>query len=210
MTATGVILEYRGETLVIDTLDGAPINISNWPLAWLINIDRPPQGTFDAPSTQTGGNSGDILIGGDGPNRLFARDGDDVLRGGAAADFFDGGSGDDLVDYSLSEFAIIVDLGSDGPGDLVWQAMECYDALSDPPRPTIRWFPQDDSEPPEELLDKGDEPDEFDESFEEAFEDDFNEFDEDFPDNAELDDDEIGGDEVGGDDDEIGDSPDKF
>lgn len=44
---------------------------------------------------------------------------------------------------------------ADGPGDLVWKAMECADGLSDPPRETIRWIPQDESDPPEELLDPG-------------------------------------------------------
>lgn len=53
---------------------------------------------------------------------------------------------------------------ADGPGDLSWRALECNDALSDPPRPTIRWIPQDNSEPPAELLDRGEVPD-FDEDF---------------------------------------------
>jgi hypothetical protein len=44
---------------------------------------------------------------------------------------------------------------ADGPGQINWQAMECADALSDPPRATIRWIPQDGSEPPEELLERG-------------------------------------------------------
>ncbi len=46
---------------------------------------------------------------------------------------------------------------TDGPGDTSWIAMRCEEALSDPPRPTIRWIPDDGSEPPEELLDRGDE-----------------------------------------------------
>ena len=45
---------------------------------------------------------------------------------------------------------------ADGPGDVSWMAMECDEALSDPPRPTIRWIPQDGTEPPAELLDRGD------------------------------------------------------
>jgi hypothetical protein len=51
---------------------------------------------------------------------------------------------------------------ADGPGEVSWQAMECEDALSDPPRPTIRWIPESDSEPPQELLERGEVP-EFDE-----------------------------------------------
>jgi len=53
---------------------------------------------------------------------------------------------------------------ADGPGDLSWRALECNDALSDPPRPTIRWIPQDDSQPPAELMERGEVP-EFDEDF---------------------------------------------
>ena len=53
---------------------------------------------------------------------------------------------------------------ADGPGDISWRAMECEDALSDPPRPTIRWIPDGDAEPPAELLERG-EIEEFDEDF---------------------------------------------
>lgn len=41
---------------------------------------------------------------------------------------------------------------ADGPGDISWNAIECDESLSDPPRETIRWFPDDGSEPPEGLL----------------------------------------------------------
>lgn len=51
---------------------------------------------------------------------------------------------------------------ADGPGDITWLAMECDEALSDPPRPTIRWIPQDGTDPPDELLERG-EIEEFDE-----------------------------------------------
>lgn len=44
---------------------------------------------------------------------------------------------------------------ADGPGEVNWMAIECVDGLSDPPRPTIRWIPQDGTDPPAELLDKG-------------------------------------------------------
>lgn len=46
---------------------------------------------------------------------------------------------------------------ADGPGNLTWVAMECHDALSDPPRETIRWVAQDGRTPPDELLDRGEE-----------------------------------------------------
>jgi hypothetical protein len=44
---------------------------------------------------------------------------------------------------------------ADGPGDCSWMAMECHDALSDPPRETVRWIPQDGTTPPDELMDRG-------------------------------------------------------
>lgn len=53
---------------------------------------------------------------------------------------------------------------ADGPGDVRWTAMECFDALSDPPRETIRWMPADGASPPQELLERGDEP-EYDDDF---------------------------------------------
>ncbi len=46
---------------------------------------------------------------------------------------------------------------ADGPGEQDWQAVLCHDGLNDPPRPTIRWFPAT-SQPPEDLLDPGQEP----------------------------------------------------
>jgi hypothetical protein len=41
---------------------------------------------------------------------------------------------------------------ADGPGDISWNAIECSESLSDPPRETIRWFPDDGTDPPSELL----------------------------------------------------------
>ncbi len=52
---------------------------------------------------------------------------------------------------------------ADGPGGVVWRALECDEALADPPRPTIRWVPDDDYDPPAELLETGIDEDEEDE-----------------------------------------------
>ncbi|MCO8120922.1 DUF4261 domain-containing protein [Stieleria sp. TO1_6] len=41
---------------------------------------------------------------------------------------------------------------ADGPGDISWNAIECEESLSDPPRGTIRWLPDDGSDPPESLM----------------------------------------------------------
>ena len=71
--------------------------------------------------------------------------------------------GDDQVDEGDT---------ADGPGEVSWVAMQCDEALSDPPRPTIRWVPQDGSEPPAELLERGeieeDDVDDYDELFDES------------------------------------------
>jgi hypothetical protein len=75
---------------------------------------------------------------------------------------------------------------ADGPGSISWMAMECADGLSDPPRETIRWIPQDNSQPPEELLDPGlDDEELFDEDDEELLSDE--ELDEDIDDYNEFD-----------------------
>ena len=71
---------------------------------------------------------------------------------------------------------------ADGPGDIHWMAMTCDDALSDPPRPTLRWIPQNESEPPEELLVRGEsEPFDEEQLEEDELEDDFSDFDDDEP-----------------------------
>jgi len=59
---------------------------------------------------------------------------------------------------------------ADGPGDISWSAIECMTSLSDPPRPTIRWVPEDRFDPPDHLLDPGDE--DFEDEFEEMLDDD--------------------------------------
>ena len=57
---------------------------------------------------------------------------------------------------------------AEGPGDMNWIAMECVDALSDPPRPTIRWIPENDQTPPAELLERGSLPPNESDDFDEA------------------------------------------
>lgn len=70
---------------------------------------------------------------------------------------------------------------ADGPGEIQWKAIACEDALSDPPRATLRWIPQDDSEPPEDLLARGEADSEDEEPLSETdVDDDFGELDDDF------------------------------
>lgn len=40
----------------------------------------------------------------------------------------------------------------EGPGERSWYSFACGDALNAPPRPTLRWVPDDGSEPPELIL----------------------------------------------------------
>ena len=73
---------------------------------------------------------------------------------------------------------------ADGPGDITWAAIECAQSLSDPPRPTVRWIPNDDDPPPANLLDPGDE---------EPSDEDFDEFDSDCGQEGFLDDHDLPG-----------------
>lgn len=70
--------------------------------------------------------------------------------------------------YMLKEGDVIEeDDTADGPGDIVWRAILCDDALTDPPRPTVRWFPDDGTEAPTELTDTGLSDDEIEEQLDE-------------------------------------------
>jgi hypothetical protein len=80
---------------------------------------------------------------------------------------------------------------AEGPGNINWMAMECVDALSDPPRPTIRWIPQNDSNPPAELMERGSLP----ESDMDEFDDDENELNDDDTNNDQFADQEFNDDE---------------
>jgi len=75
---------------------------------------------------------------------------------------------------------------ADGPGGIPWQVLECDDALADPPRPTMRWIPQDGHEVPAELLDTGISDDEDDEDDDEYYDDDDDDLDDDFDDDVEA------------------------
>ncbi len=82
--------------------------------------------------------------------------------------------------YMLTSDELVEDGDTaDGPGEKTWEAIECDEALSDPPRPTLRWIAQDGPQPPDELLDRGEPEEEFDEE----------EFDEEFLDDDDNDDD---------------------
>lgn len=117
ITSNGVILSFRDETLFLYSHNGTSINISNWSSAWLLNIDRPAQGTYSEPETKTGGTTSDTLTGGDGANRIFGLGGNDIISGGPEADLLDGGDGFDIVTYSLATEAIVIDLASSDPAD---------------------------------------------------------------------------------------------
>ncbi len=77
---------------------------------------------------------------------------------------------------------------ADGPGGITWSAMECNDALTDPPRPTIRWIPDDETDPPAELLEIGeaDEDDDDEGDDDQYFDEDEDEFDDEDYDDDDL------------------------
>ncbi len=72
---------------------------------------------------------------------------------------------DDLHNFLIKATHYLIDGGyevvdgdtTDGPGGGVWRAMDCAESLSEPPRETIRWRPDDDSQPPAELVYRGEE-----------------------------------------------------
>lgn len=59
-----------------------------------------------------GGDGNDSLDGGNSNDTLIGGDGDDTLAGGAGADSMSAGSGMDFLDYSASDAAVNVDLGT--------------------------------------------------------------------------------------------------
>ncbi len=99
-TATGAVLTWRSETLVITTGNGQPLLMSQLSLTDLFGLwhDVPPPQTgssitaTDADDMQTGTATGDRFM------------------GSAGADTIDGGAGLDTVDYSAATTAVMVDM----------------------------------------------------------------------------------------------------
>ena len=133
-TADGAIVTWRGEILVIHTLNGtsltaatvraAVINAPNrTPLLW----DAPPSphgyhvGTSgadlvdggDGNDTISGLEGNDTLIGGSGDDMLAGSDGFDLLRGGEGDDYLDGGAQADNLYGDAGNDSLVGGLGND-------------------------------------------------------------------------------------------------
>ncbi len=75
--------------------------------------------------TVRGNGVANILDGGVGDDSLFGRSGNDTIIGGIGSDFLDGGDGRDILQYTDSEFAVEINLGTstvfggDATGDVI-------------------------------------------------------------------------------------------
>jgi Ca2+-binding RTX toxin-like protein len=86
------------DRLIIRTQDGDDV------------VDASGLGTGSIPLTAEGGVGNDILIGGDGADRLFGEIGDDVLIGGPGLDILDGGPGDNILIQGETTFVSAIDI----------------------------------------------------------------------------------------------------
>ncbi|TMJ19716.1 MAG: calcium-binding protein [Alphaproteobacteria bacterium] len=96
-TSNYVRTALAGETLLIADLPGSPESYADsWTRGILYttpNWSFNAFGAFAYPATA----GADTLTGGDGPNRIYALDGDDLIDGGAGNDYIDGGAGQDQI-----------------------------------------------------------------------------------------------------------------
>lgn len=131
-TATGAIVTWRDETLVINTLNGVSLSAADVRAAILAAPNRTPMdfSAFEPPvgnQTIRGTPANDLLIGDVGNDLIIGGPGNDTLRGGAGddtliggdpdqlsnadgADRFEGGDGRDWVSYAGSYGSLRVDL----------------------------------------------------------------------------------------------------
>lgn len=117
-TATGAVLTYGDETVVIVTANGAPLMPADLSTPMVLNLPRSPvQLILDG--TVTGGTPGadtlrgtlfaDSLSGGDGADFLSGGLSDDRLDGGTGGDTLDGGPGTDLAVYAAAAAGVTLD-----------------------------------------------------------------------------------------------------
>jgi Ca2+-binding RTX toxin-like protein len=99
-TATGAIVTWRGETLIIETMLGVTLTAAQVIAAVLAAPNRSPiqfAGVVDPNEALSGGPGHDLIDGRDGNDTLMGLDGNDTLIGGTGADWLYGGSGTDLL-----------------------------------------------------------------------------------------------------------------
>ncbi len=107
-TATGAILDWRGETLEIFTRNGQTLSFAQVQAAVFDAPDRSPD------FSNFGGNDGAQLIDGTAINDSYAvGNGNDTVNGLAGDDYIDAGNGDDIVDGGIGEDTIELGDGDD-------------------------------------------------------------------------------------------------
>jgi len=104
-TAQGAIVTWRGETLIIHTLQGMTLTPAQVIAAVVATPNRSPLG-FDlsegANRYVVGLSDADHLEGGEGNDTLLGEDGNDTLLGGRGLDLLHGGDGDDELRGNLN------------------------------------------------------------------------------------------------------------
>jgi Ca2+-binding RTX toxin-like protein len=104
-TALGAIVTWRGETLVIQTLQGTTLTSAQVIAAVVATPNRSPLG-FDlsegANRYVVGLSGADHVEGGEGNDTLLGEDGNDTLLGGRGLDLLHGGDGDDELRGNLN------------------------------------------------------------------------------------------------------------
>lgn len=97
-TATGAVITHRGETIVLLSASGGPLDVDEVRAAVEIRINHgliaPPAVPPDG-GTGTGTEGADRITGNGGSDTLRGLGGDDTLDGGLGDDLLDGGSGND-------------------------------------------------------------------------------------------------------------------
>jgi len=100
-TSGGGRVSFRGESLLIQTSNGASLSVSDMQSAILQNFTRTTLPDLDQPTIFRGTSGDDNLQGGAG---------NDLLQGFAGADTLNGGAGTDAVSYADSRGSLRVDL----------------------------------------------------------------------------------------------------
>jgi len=124
-TSYGAIVTWRGETLVIQTLNGTSLTAGDIRAAVILSPNRTPL-LYDAPPSPheylLGTNGADVIDGGAGQDTIDGLAGNDTLLGGSGNDVifgsngFDlirGGDGDDSLDGGAQADNLYGDAGND-------------------------------------------------------------------------------------------------
>ncbi len=122
-TATGAVLTYGGETVIITSAGGSTLLAGDFTTQNTLNLARSPVQailTGRIPAATAGNDAiagsvfGDRLSGLGGDDMLSGGWGDDTLDGGAGADILDGGAGSDVAGYGGAAAGVTADLAAPG------------------------------------------------------------------------------------------------